>query len=222
MNYYKILGVDENATLREIKQAYDNQVEMFKDEIKDEKSLERFLELFKEAYDSLNNDEKVLNREIKTFDEEVSDLFNKNKIKEKSEDIIQNQYSNNFEVKNIENNCDSTILMSREEIMRERLVEYNKLKKDRVIFKSREDFEDFEGVFDNQEKERVTKKIRKKKSINKENSSIKVSKDQNNKEGVEVKKCHNKVKNSISNLLLVAVPIIVVLSTLIFLFKVII
>ena len=50
MNYYKILGVDENSTLTEIKQAYDNQVKTFKDEIKDEKRLEKFLELFKEAY----------------------------------------------------------------------------------------------------------------------------------------------------------------------------
>ncbi len=226
MNYYKILGVDENSTLTEIKQAYDNQVKTFKDEIKDEKRLEKFLELFKEAYESLNKDEKILNRHIKTFDEEVNDLFNKNKIKEKSREVLQNKDIINFEDKTLENNYDCTILMSREEIMRESLIENNKPKKDRIIFKSREDFEEFKDFFDNEEEERVEKKIRKKKSINKDirksNNSIKKVKEQDNKEKLELKKYYNKVRSNIPSLLLVVVPIIVVLSTLIFLFKIII
>ncbi len=217
MNYYKILGVDENSTLTEIKQAYDNQVKTFKDEIKDEKRLEKFLELFKEAYESLNKDEKILNRHIKTFDEEVNDLFNKNKIKEKSREVLQNKDIINFEDKTLENNYDCTILMSREEIMRESLIENNKPKKDRIIFKN---------FFDNEEEERVEKKIRKKKSINKNirksNNLIKKVKEQDNKEKLELKKYYNKVRSNIPSLLLVAVPIIVVLSTLIFLFKIII
>ena len=110
--------------------------------------------------------------------------------------------------------------------MRESLIENNKPKKDRIIFKSREDFEEFKDFFDNEEEERVEKKIRKKKSINKDirksNNSIKKVKEQDNKEKLELKKYYNKVRSNIPSLLLVAVPIIVVLSTLIFLFKIII
>lgn len=75
-------------------------------------------------------------------------------------------------------------------------------------------------------KKRELKKIRKKKSINKDigksNNSIKKVKEQDNKEKLELKKYYNKVRSNIPSLLLVAVPIIVVLSTLIFLFKIII
>ncbi len=68
--------------------------------------------------------------------------------------------------------------------------------------------------------------LRKKKSINKNirksNNLIKKVKEQDNKEKLELKKYYNKVRSNIPSLLLVAVPIIVVLSTLIFLFKIII
>ena len=37
MNYYKVLGIDENATKEEIKKAYDKQVQTFREEVKDEK-----------------------------------------------------------------------------------------------------------------------------------------------------------------------------------------
>ena len=51
MEHYKILGVDENATMEEIKEAYDNKVKQFKEEIKDERRAKKFIEVFDKAYD---------------------------------------------------------------------------------------------------------------------------------------------------------------------------
>ena len=70
------------------------------------------------------------------------------------------------------------------------------------------------------EVEQAVKSINK--DIRKSNNSIKKVKEQDNKEKLELKKYYNKVRSNIPSLLLVAVPIIVVLSTLIFLFKIII
>ena len=46
VNYYKVLGIEENATQEDIKEAYNRQVQTFKEEVKDEKRLEKFLDLF--------------------------------------------------------------------------------------------------------------------------------------------------------------------------------
>ena len=43
MNYYKVLGVEENASKEEIKRAYEKQVAYFKSEVKDEKRLNKFI-----------------------------------------------------------------------------------------------------------------------------------------------------------------------------------
>lgn len=53
MDYYKVLGIDENATKEEIQKAYDLQVKKYKEEVVDERRAEQFLNLFKEAYDEL-------------------------------------------------------------------------------------------------------------------------------------------------------------------------
>ena len=60
MNYYKVLGIEENATQEEIRQAYEKQVKLFKLEVKDEKRLDKFLDLFKEAYDALIYKEAIV------------------------------------------------------------------------------------------------------------------------------------------------------------------
>ena len=71
MNYYKVLGIEENATKEEIKKAYDKQVQTFREEVKDEKRLEKFLDLFKEAYDALNYQENIVQeQQEEIFDEE--------------------------------------------------------------------------------------------------------------------------------------------------------
>ena len=112
MNYYKVLGIEENATQKEIKEAYNRQVETFKEEVKDEKRLEKFLDLFKEAYDALKYEESILqNQNEEIFDEEVSALFKKNKIEEKPVDISVNKEEVKFENQNIENSYAATVLI---------------------------------------------------------------------------------------------------------------
>ncbi|WP_315080941.1 DnaJ domain-containing protein [uncultured Clostridium sp.] len=54
IDYYKILGIEENASKKEIKEAYEKQVEKIKKEVVNEKRLNEFLKLFDEAYEALN------------------------------------------------------------------------------------------------------------------------------------------------------------------------
>lgn len=123
MNYYKVLGIEKNATQEEIKEAYNRQVEIFKEEVKDEKRLKKFLDLFKEAYDSLKYEGSILqDQKEEIFDEEVSSLFKKNKIEEKPVDISVNKEEVKLENQNIENSYAATVLISREEIVKESLI----------------------------------------------------------------------------------------------------
>ena len=53
----------------------------FKEEVKDEKRLKKFLDLFKEAYDALIYKEAIVKeQQEEIFDQEVSALFKNNKI----------------------------------------------------------------------------------------------------------------------------------------------
>ncbi|NYC30879.1 DnaJ domain-containing protein [Clostridium saccharobutylicum] len=54
-DYYKLLGVEENASKEEIREAYEKQVEKIKKEVVNEKRLNQFLKIFDEAYEALNN-----------------------------------------------------------------------------------------------------------------------------------------------------------------------
>ncbi|MDR5587152.1 MULTISPECIES: DnaJ domain-containing protein [Clostridium] len=54
MDYHKILGVEKNASKKEIREAYEKQVEKIKKEVVNEKRLNEFLKLFNEAYEALN------------------------------------------------------------------------------------------------------------------------------------------------------------------------
>jgi cation transport ATPase len=54
-DYYKVLGVEKNASKEEIKEAYENQVEKIKKEVVNEKRLNEFLKLFEQAYEALNS-----------------------------------------------------------------------------------------------------------------------------------------------------------------------
>lgn len=251
MNYYKVLGIEKNATQEEIKEAYNRQVETFKEEVKNEKRLEKFLDLFKEAYDALKYEESILqDQKEEIFDEEVSALFKKNKIEEKPVDISVNKEEVKLENQNIENSYAATVLMSREEILKKSLMQDNQLEEKRVIFKSKEDFEECDEFFDDEDEEedfeeKIIKKIKKKTNYksrknNKNNNSAKrssVSKNNkeydsrdrsyNNKEinkNVVVKK--EKGSDGVLGLLLIPVkilvlPIIVLLSILIFICRII-
>ena len=251
MNYYKVLGIEKNATQEEIKEAYNRQVEIFKEEVKDEKRLKKFLDLFKEAYDSLKYEGSILqDQKEEIFDEEVSSLFKKNKIEEKPVDISVNKEEVKLENQNIENSYAATVLISREEIVKESLIQDNETEEERVIFKSKEDFEECDEFFDDEDEEedfeeKIIKKIKKKTNYksrknNKNNNSAKrssVSKNNkeydsrdrsyNNKEinkNVVVKK--EKGSDGVLGLLLIPVkilvlPIIVLLSILIFICRII-
>ncbi|WP_297427575.1 DnaJ domain-containing protein [Clostridium sp.] len=54
-DYYKILGVEKNASKEEIKEAYEKQVEKLKKEVVNEKRLNQFLKICNEAYEALNS-----------------------------------------------------------------------------------------------------------------------------------------------------------------------
>ncbi|MFU0823601.1 DnaJ domain-containing protein [Clostridium sp.] len=54
-DYYKVLGIEKNASKEEIKEAYEKQVEKIKKEVVNEKRLNEFLKLFDEAYEALNS-----------------------------------------------------------------------------------------------------------------------------------------------------------------------
>lgn len=189
MNYYKVLGIEESASQEEIRQAYDKQVKTFKEEVKDEKRLEKFLDLFKEAYDALNCEETIVqdqNEEI--FDEEVSALFRNNSIKEKLEDKLVEKEIIKTESSKVESSYAATVLMSREEILRESLIQHNKLGEERVVFRSREDFEECDGLFDDEEDEdfdeKIIKKIKQKKKAKSKKSSSKKNNNSDKKDNV--------------------------------------
>ena len=262
MNYYKVLGIEENATQEEIRQAYEKQVKLFKLEVKDEKRLDKFLDLFKEAYDALIYKEAIVeDQQEEIFDQEVSALFKNNKIKEKAADVTEKEEVINSSSENIEGSYAATVLMSREEILRESLIQYNKSEEEKIIFKSKEDFEDCDGFFDDEDDddeedfdEKIIKRIKQKNSSknkkssnqrknnsSKKNNASKNDKEYNdrdrdrdrdsrglrnrnsNKKGV-VKK--EKASHEILNVLLIplkiiALPIIAILSILIFICRII-
>ncbi len=53
MENYKILGVDENASMEEIKRAYENKVKEYRENIKDEKRATAFIKVFDKAYEEI-------------------------------------------------------------------------------------------------------------------------------------------------------------------------
>lgn len=67
-DYYKILGVEQNASKEEIKVAYEKQVNKLRKEVVNEKRFNQFLKLFDEAYEALNSlEEKQLINENATL-----------------------------------------------------------------------------------------------------------------------------------------------------------
>lgn len=64
MENYKILGVDENASIEEIERAYKNKVNEFKSEIKDERRAKAFIKIFDKAYEEIKAErEKIQNQQ---------------------------------------------------------------------------------------------------------------------------------------------------------------
>lgn len=248
MNYYKVLGIEENASQDEIRQAYEKQVNTFKKEVKDQKRLKKFLDLFKEAYDELNCEKTIVqDQPEEIFDEEVSELFKNSNIKEKPGNVLVDEKVRKTENPNIENSYESTVLMSREDIVRESLIQCDKPKEGRIIFRSKEDFEDCDGFFEEEEdfEERIIKRIREKSKHKSKNNNNRKKKSSTSKDNVSKNVMDSRVDlnqnnvlnkkilvkkenkpNDNSNLLLIALKIIVlptiaILSILIFICRII-
>lgn len=85
-DYYKILGVEQNASKEEIKVAYEKQVEKLKKEVVNEKRLNQFLKIFDEAYDALSGLE-----ENQLIDENVTLIMNSQEVQKE----LENNNSNN-------------------------------------------------------------------------------------------------------------------------------
>ena len=82
MEHYKILGVDEKASMEEVTRAYKSKVNQFKEEINNEKRANAFIKVFDEAYEA-----------IKTEREQ-------NQYKHNSD---VNSYEDNYSKKNLKN-----------------------------------------------------------------------------------------------------------------------
>ena len=75
MEHYKILGVDENASMEEIKKAYEDKVNKFKEEIEDERRAKFFIKVFDEAYEKIKEErEKNKSQQTVIIDNQVEDL----------------------------------------------------------------------------------------------------------------------------------------------------
>jgi cation transport ATPase len=79
-DYYKVLGVEKNASKEEIKEAYEKQVEKIKKEVVNEKRLNEFLKLFDEAYEALN-----ILEENQSIDRNATLIINSQEVQEKLE-----------------------------------------------------------------------------------------------------------------------------------------
>lgn len=86
--YYKVLGIEKNASKEEIKEAYEKQVEKIKKEVVNEKRLDEFLKLFQQAYEALNSLE-----ESQLIDKNATLIINPQEVQKELE---ANNKSNNY------------------------------------------------------------------------------------------------------------------------------
>jgi cation transport ATPase len=86
-DYYKLLGVEKNASKEEIKEAYEKQVEKIKKEVDNEKRLNQFLKIYDEAYEAL-----ISLEENQLIDENATLTINP---KEVQKELEGNNKSNN-------------------------------------------------------------------------------------------------------------------------------
>lgn len=92
MEHYKILGIDENASMEEVKRAYENKVNQFKEDIKDEKRLKSFIKEFNKAYEEIIKErEKGESIKPRTTNSRVRDSrqYSKNRDDYEEERIVR-------------------------------------------------------------------------------------------------------------------------------------
>lgn len=95
MENYKILGVDENASMEEIDRAYENKVNEIKKEIVNEKRAKAFIKVFNKAYEEIK-----LEREKNQYKDKLVNDFNKNRLNESTQNNFKRDIrsdNNNFE-----------------------------------------------------------------------------------------------------------------------------
>lgn len=122
MESYKILGIDENASMEEVRQAYENKVNEIKKEIVNEKRAKAFIEVFDNAYEEIKVEkEKIQSQETTVINikkinseqnskndistnkfEEDEETFKNNKIKKKPSSIklSRNNYTKSIKSSN--------------------------------------------------------------------------------------------------------------------------
>lgn len=88
-DYYKLLGVEKNASKEEIKEAYEKQVEKIKKEVVNEKRLNQFLKIFDEAYEALNSLE-----ENRLINENATSIMKPQEVQKELED--NNRHDNHL------------------------------------------------------------------------------------------------------------------------------
>lgn len=176
MEHYKILGVDENASMEEVTRAYKNKVNQFKEEINNEKRANAFIKVFDEAYEAIKTERE------------------------------QNQYKRNSDVNSYEDDYSKKSLKNSA---------------------NEDEFHDFED--DEYEKENRRSSSRKKQKNNKKKSSTSKSKDGEKNRRDKNKKTSAKDRKESSTagtvtqmiLKVLAIPVIIILSIIIFLCKII-
>lgn len=119
MESYKILGIDENASMEEVRQAYENKVNEIKKEIINEKRAKAFIEVFDNAYEEIKVEkEKIQSQETTVINikkinseqnskndistnkfEEDEETFKNNKIKKKPSSIKSSRNNYNKSIK---------------------------------------------------------------------------------------------------------------------------
>lgn len=98
MESYKILGIDENASMEEVRQAYENKVNEIKKEIVNEKRAKAFIEVFDNAYEEI----KVEKEKIQSQETTVINIKKINSEQKSKNDIITNKCEEDEE--NFKNN----------------------------------------------------------------------------------------------------------------------
>lgn len=197
MDYYKLLGIEEDASKEEIKAAYEKQVSKYREEIKDEKRAKLFIKAFDDAYEAL--------MKIEVDGSEINGLG-----------IGQSQVRSIRDI-----NRNETVVMDSQEIQKEYEIQRrgsarvdsseNKYKRKNSSSKSTQ-------KTSNQKKNTSTNRQRENQNQDKRNEKVKKQKVFKEKE--------NSTVSTVINILLLplkilALPIIAILSVIIFVCKII-
>lgn len=128
-DYYKLLGVEKNASKEEIKEAYEKQVEKIKKEVVNEKRLNQFLKIFDEAYEALNSLE-----ENRLIDENATSIMKLQEVQKELED--NNRHDNHLNRNNSKSKGRSTSIKKND--FTKKSVSKNKDKKNKLGDKKEE------------------------------------------------------------------------------------